>query len=170
MSLSSEKIYKRKSSIISVRQQLLQILLRKYIKKVYYGVLAADENITEQPSSTTTTTTTTATSTVKKIKLNDRQLLRHEYYNDIHECLLNYCQLKNLTSVKHLKRNADHKLISQREFIESIKKKRIGSKKVTAKHHHYHQHHHQEQPNQQQQQQQVRTFFLYFDSKFGKQC
>lgn len=109
MSLSSEKIYKRKSSIISVRQQLLKILLRKYIKKVYYGVLAANK---------------TKQLTTKKNKSNDRQLLRHEYYNDINECLLNYCQLKNLTSAKNLKTsNSDHKLTSQREFIESIKSK-----------------------------------------------
>lgn len=115
MSLSSEKIYKRKSSIISVRQQLLKILLRKYIKKVYYGVLTADK---------------TRQLTTKKNKSNDRQLLRHEYYNDINECLLNYCQLKNLTSAKDLKTSsAEHKLTSQREFIESIKRK-SESKKV----------------------------------------
>lgn len=115
MSLSSEKIYKRKSSIISVRQQLLKILLRKYIKKVYYGVLTADK---------------TKQLTTKKNKSNDRQLLRHEYYNDINECLLNYCQLKNLTSAKNLKTsNSEHKLTSQREFIKSIKRK-SESKKI----------------------------------------
>lgn len=95
MSLSSEKIYKRKPSII-VRQHLLNILLRKYIKKVYGGVMAAD-----------------------RAKQIDRQLLRQEYYSDINECLLNFCQLKKQT--KLLKTVNQFTLTNQREFIDAIK-------------------------------------------------
>lgn len=110
MSLSSEKIYKRKPSII-VRQQLLHVLLRKYIKKVYCGVLA-DKN--------------------SKSKLTDRQLLRQEYYNDIHECLLNYCQSNSSKVNAKLLKSVDQftTLTSRRQFIESIKKKKRGSSKT----------------------------------------
>lgn len=112
MSLSSEKIYKRKPSII-VRQQLLHVLLRKYIKKVYCGVVADKNN---------------------KSKLTDRQLLRQEYYNDIHECLLNYCQLNNNKVNAKLLKSVDQltTLTSRRQFIESIKKKRGSSKKKST--------------------------------------
>lgn len=95
MSLSSEKIYKRKPSII-VRQQLLHVLLRKYIKKVYGGVVVAD-----------------------RAKQIDRQLLRQEYYSDINDCLLNYCQLNE--HIKVLKTANQFTLTNQREFIDAIK-------------------------------------------------
>lgn len=104
MSLSSEKIYKRKPSMI-VRQHLLNILLRKYIKKVYGGVVAAD-----------------------RAKQIDRQLLRQEYYSDINECLLNFCQLKKQT--KLLKTVNQFTLTNQREFIEAIKTS--GSRKQST--------------------------------------
>lgn len=112
MSLSSEKIYKRKPSII-VRQHLLNILLRKYIKKVYGGVVAAD-----------------------RAKQIDRQLLRQEYYSDINECLLNYCQLTKHT--KLLKTVNQFTLTNQRDFIEAIKtsgsrkRKKVASLKIVG--------------------------------------
>lgn len=112
MSLSSEKIYKRKPSII-VRQHLLNILLRKYIKKVYGGVVAAD-----------------------RAKQIDRQLLRQEYYSDINECLLNYCQLTKHT--KLLKTVNQFTLTNQRDFIETIKtsgsrkRKKVASLKIVG--------------------------------------
>lgn len=69
MSLSSEKIYKRKTSNNINRQNLLNALFGKYIKTVYCGALSTN------------------------IKSNDRQLIRYEYFNDIQACLMNYCQL-----------------------------------------------------------------------------
>lgn len=109
MSLSSEKIYKRKPSII-VRQQLLQVLLRKYIKKVYFGVLI-DKKFKQQANTTH--------------KFGDRQLLRQEYYNDIYECLINYCKVNNIASAR-LTETLDRftTLTNRRKFIKSIKKKR----------------------------------------------
>lgn len=95
MSLSSEKIYKRKP-VIKVRQHLLDILLRKYIKKVYGGVVAAD--------------------TAKQI---DRQLIRHEYYSDINECLFNYYRLTKHT--KLLKTAEFTPLPHWRKFVEAIR-------------------------------------------------
>lgn len=95
MSLSSEKIYKRKPAL-KVRQHLLNILLRKYIKKVYGEVIAIDR----------------ATQI-------DRQLLRQEYYSDINECLFNYYQLTKHT--KLLKTVNQFTLTNQRIFIDTIK-------------------------------------------------
>lgn len=117
MSLSFEKIYKRKPSII-IRQQLLKILLRKYIKKVYCGILADKKH----------------QSNVNTNKSNiGRQLLRQEYYNDINECLLNYCQLNKIASAKLLESLDRYTILTNRhQFIESIKKKR-GSKKINDK-------------------------------------
>lgn len=137
MSLSSEKIYKRKPSII-VRQQLLQVLLRKYIKKVYFGVLIdkktkqqqqPQQQQQQQQQTNNHTTSTIAESTTKLVS--DRQLLRQEYYNDIYECLINYCKLNNIASAR-LTETLDRftTLTSRREFIESIKKKR--SNKTTV--------------------------------------
>lgn len=132
MSLSSEKIYKRKPSII-VRQQLLQVLLRKYIKKVYFGVLIEkktkqqQEQQQEQPQPQPANTA----------QLCDRQLLRQEYYNDIYECLINYCKVNSIASAR-LTETLDQftTLTNRREFIESIKKKRSikTSKSTTDKH------------------------------------
>lgn len=152
MSLSSEKIYKRKPSII-VRQQLLQVLLRKYIKKVYFGVLIdkkakqqeqqqqqqqqKEQQQKQQANKTTATTiTTTNNNTTESITyFGDRQLLRQEYYNDIYECLINYCKLNNIASAR-LTETLDRftTLTSRRDFIESIKKKRsIKTPKATGK-------------------------------------
>lgn len=100
MSQSSDKKYKRKPSII-VRQHLLNVLLRKYIKKLYGGVIA------------------------DRAKQIDRQLLRQEYYSDINEYLLNYCQLSKHT--KLLKTVNQLTLTNQREFIEAMKT--TGSRK-----------------------------------------
>ncbi|XP_031620030.1 inactivation-no-after-potential D protein isoform X2 [Contarinia nasturtii] len=122
MSLSSEKIYKRKPSII-VRQQLLQVLLRKYIKKVYFGVL--NEKRTKQQKQQHQQQT-------NESKFGDRQLLRQEYYNDIYECLINYCKLNNIASAR-LTETLDRftTFTSRREFIESIKKKRTNKTQKT---------------------------------------
>lgn len=127
MSLSSEKIYKRKPSII-VRQQLLQVLLRKYIKKVYFGVLIDKKTKQQQQQANETTTTTKITTN----NLGDRQLLRQEYYNDIYECLIN-CKVNKIASVS-LTETLDRftTLTSRREFIESIKKKRSNKTPKTT--------------------------------------
>lgn len=119
MSLSSERIYKRKPSII-VRQQLLQVLLRKYIKKVYFGVLIEKK----------------AKRHKHETNYGDRQLLRQEYYNDIYECLINYCKLNSQTSATkptvNLNRFTTTTLTSRHEFIESIKKKRSNKTSKTT--------------------------------------
>lgn len=127
MSLSSEKIYKRKPSII-VRQQLLQVLLRKYIKKVYFGVLNEKKTKQQQPQHQHQQQPQTNES-----KFGDRQLLRQEYYNDIYECLINYCKLNNIASAR-LTETLDRftTLTSRREFIESIKKKRSNKTQKTV--------------------------------------
>lgn len=79
MSASTERIHKRRTSI--VRPNLLRVLLHKYIRKMY-GDVTAD-----------------------RTKLIERQLIRHEYYNDIFECILNNCQLtksnSELNSIGH---------------------------------------------------------------------
>lgn len=72
MSISSEKIHKRRASV--VRTNLLRALLQKYVRKMYGDVVT------------------------DRAKLNDRQLIRHEYYNDIFECILNNCQLTKSSS------------------------------------------------------------------------
>lgn len=107
MSQSSEKIYKRKSSNIN-RQNLLNAIIGKYIKTVYCGV-----------KSTNTT-------------LNDRQLIRYEYFNDIQECLMNYCQLtdnRNTSGsrdeIKSCLRNAEKRKSVKRTASVSFKKSRI---------------------------------------------
>lgn len=102
MSLSSEKIYKRKPSII-VRQHLLNVLLRKYIKKVYGGVVASDG--------------------VKQIDL------RHQYYSDINECLFNYCQLTKHTNL--LKTVNQFSLTNQTSG--SRKRKKVVSLRIVDK-------------------------------------
>lgn len=112
MSLSSEKCYKRKPSII-VRQHLLNILLRKYIRKVYGGDLVTD-----------------------RAKQIDCQLLRQEYYSDINECLLNYCRITKHT--KLLRKVNQFTLNNQREFIGAIKtsgsrkRKKLSSLKIVG--------------------------------------
>lgn len=119
MSLSSEKIYKRKPSII-VRQQLLQVLLRKYIKKVYFGVVIEKKTKQQQQQEQ-------QQQPANIIQLRDRQLLRQEYYNDIYECLINYCKgNKNNKASARLTETLDQftTFTNRREFIESIKKKR----------------------------------------------
>lgn len=120
MSLSSEKIYKRKPSII-VRQQLLQVLLRKYIKKVYFGVVIEKKTKQQQQQQDQ------QQQPENIIQLRDRQLLRQEYYNDIYECLINYCKgNKNNKASARLTETLDQftTFTNRREFIESIKKKR----------------------------------------------
>lgn len=127
MSLSSERIYKRKPSNI-VRQQLLQVLLRKYIKKVHFGALTGKQTNEgdqqqQQPQQHESNTTLT--------KVGNRQLLRIEYYNDIYECLTNYCKLNDTANgrlTKALDRSVT--LTSRREFIESIKKKQLNQQKL----------------------------------------
>lgn len=107
MSLSSERIYKRKSTSLN-RQNLLHAIFGKYIKGVYCGVLSAN------------------------VKLNDRQLIRHEYFNDIQECLMNYCQLtenRNASGsreeIKSCLRNAEKRKSVKRTTSVSFKKSKI---------------------------------------------
>lgn len=109
MSLSSERIYKRKPSIIN-RHNLLNAIFAKYIKTVYCGVLSTN------------------------VKLNDRQLIRHEYFNDIQECLMNYCQLTDNTivssgsrdEIKSCLRNAEKRKSVKRTASVSFKKSKFG--------------------------------------------
>lgn len=72
MSVASDRISQPKltKSSTELREQMLHILLKNYAKKIY-GDIATDRDAQI-----------------------DRQLLRYEYYNDIIECVLNYCQLK----------------------------------------------------------------------------
>lgn len=107
MSLSSEKIYKRKTSTIN-RQNLLNALFGKYIKTVHCGALSTNT------------------------KFNDRQLIRYEYFNDIQACLMNYCQLtenRNASGSKDERksclRNTDKRKSVKRTASVSFKKNKI---------------------------------------------
>lgn len=109
MSLSSEKIYKRKPSII-LRQQLLKVLLGKYIKKVYYSAVADRQSALQSNAPISAS--------------GQRQLLRHEYYNDIYECLSNNCQLNRIANAPFVDAVNRYTIpTDRRQFIASIKRK-----------------------------------------------
>lgn len=110
MSLSSDKIYKRKPSII-LRQQLLKVLLGKYIKRVYCNALLSNKQSTIQFSKIAT------------VEGSGRHLLRQEYYNDISECLLNYCQLNRITDARFVEIVNRYTIpTDRRQFTVSINK------------------------------------------------